>query len=252
VTNPEKRRSKRTLRKKQLAVKKEEVKAVKAEKVKSSPVAKLQQRASKSDLVVIHNSLRQLQQQAGQSIQQLWKNDEELRDGNRAAEFNLRAHQKVLNAMMVDLSTMAAALELTLNLRIRDAKLPDGSIEPRIDWPYYHELVEQDLVELAEQEKQERLANEAAAEESAATPDISMENDQDEVDAAAAELLEQTKIVAEEAGKMARGEPYDQSVIDEAQRVIDEDEAKHGADPILEAKEKQEDQFPDGAAIFGG
>jgi len=62
-------------------------------------------------------------------------------------------------------------------------------------------------------------------------------NDPEEVRAATKKLLEDTKRVAEEAGKMARGEPYDKGVITAAEKQI-EDAGR--------------EDFPEGAQIFGG
>lgn len=57
-----------------------------------------------------------------------------------------------------------------------------------------------------------------------------------EMQDAAQDLLDQTQKVAEEVGKMQRGEPYDKTVIEQAQAVID----------------SAEGNYPEGASIFGG
>jgi len=291
MTTPEKRRSKRAVKQKEVKIQRDSEKAAAKAKAKNAPAAKMQARVTRGELLgvqmTLQNHLQVLQQQTSQSVQQLWQNDGELRDGNRAAEFNLRAHQKVLNAFAVDLTFVSKAMQLLVNqfvpeenrgdfqdelvTTLKDIEYTDddGSIKVvrRINWIYYHELVEEDLKVIAEQEAAAKAVADAEAAKAAAKPAEPVvtkpeENDQDEVAAAAAELLEQTRRVAEESGKMARGEPYDKEVIAEAQRVIDEDEAKHG-DTGLEfgspAKEEEpqaappiEDGYPEGAAIFGG
>jgi hypothetical protein len=125
----------------------------------------------------------------------LHENHRELLRGLDASEFNLRAHQKVLNAMSLEHEQIVSLLEavgVDLNrlspegdqyktvklctLEMATVPLPqeDGSTKEvrRINWPYYHEQVKKDLKLLAEHEEQvkkqeeeeERLARKAAAE----------------------------------------------------------------------------------------
>lgn len=82
-----------------------------------------------------------------------------------AAEFNLRAHQKVLNSLAIEFERLVTHLndevfktehELVV-LDLADVTLPaDVGEVPlvvrRLNWPYYHEQVEKDLHVLKEAE----------------------------------------------------------------------------------------------------
>lgn len=165
------------------------------------------------------------------------QNHKELLEGLNASEFNLRAHQKVLNAMSLEHEQIVVLLETVggdLNrltdpedskyktvslstLQMATVPLPqeDGSTKEvrRINWPYYHQQVEKDLKLLAEHEEQvkkqeeeeKRLARKAAAE-------------------------------AEAAEKEAKEEA---PAAEEAQQEPPQDEPQEG-------------EFPEGAQIFGG
>jgi hypothetical protein len=123
------------------------------------------------------------------------QNHQELLQGLSASEFNLRAHQKVLNAMSLEqehvvalLNSMGADINklapegdqyknidlCTLNMATVQIPQEEGPPKEvrRIDWPYYHEQVKKDLAILKDYEEQvkkqkeeeERLARKAAAE----------------------------------------------------------------------------------------
>ena len=173
--------------------------------------------------------------------------------------------RNLLNDALGAINTLSAELDISefkeiesnkvemTNMEAKDADGNDITLK-RIDWAYYHKLVDLDLAEIARQEeivrKEEEAKKAALEEERKAKEKIDHEakikeiaeqaveagNDPEEVKAEPDKLLEQTKIVAEEVGKMQRGEEYDKEVIDEAQRMINEDEKNH----------------PEGATIFGG
>lgn len=265
--------------------------------------AKLQRRVTLQELqgvqLLLQNQLQALQTQASSSFAQSWENDEQLKNGLDSSEFNLRAHQKVLNAMSLEFMAMrrilvgiAQSLDVEIGVENPEAleyvKMTqvdiqrDGEVKAidRIDWSYYHEQVEQDLQAIAEIEAK-RKAEEAAAAAAAAKAaeeeqaqknaeagaELSEEleqgieelkeaavaagNDPEAVEAGARQLLGQSKRVAEELGKMKRGEPYDEAVIAEAQALIDADEAKEKGAPAA-VPPQEEDEFPEGATIFGG
>lgn len=211
---------------------------------------------------MIINQLKGLEQRVADSFKTVHDNVQSLKRGLDSAEFNLRAHQKVLNAMAVELEQQFGDMA---ELKLADVKIPteaddgekDELIIRRINWAFYHKEVEDELRRLLELEKaeQERIAEEkakleaetkkAALEEEKAKleeqlADLKKEaeeagNNPEEVETEAKKVLEQFQKVSEELGKMVRGEPHDQEVIAEAQQMIEEDERKH----------------PDGATIFG-
>ena len=106
-----------------------------------------------------------LEKRVTDNVKQLWDNQSEISKGMDAAEFNLRAHQKVLNSLAIEFERLVAHLndevfktehEMTV-LSLADVTLPaiDGEVARvvrRLDWPYYHEQVEKDLHALREAE----------------------------------------------------------------------------------------------------
>lgn len=228
--------------------------------------------------------IQELDNRVGAAMKQIWKNDEELKHGMDAAEFNLRAHQKVMNSVAMDLEAVAQRLTgmtklltqeeqpaLLSNLSMSDVTLPaeEGS-EPkvvrRVNWPYYHKEVEKDLAILAEVERQKAIAAQKrdAAEKRAKELEEKLVklsdaakadgNDPAEVEAAAKELLDRTKALAEELGKALRGESFDPDVINAAEKFIAEVEASEKAkeEPPKEALPDPHAELPEGASVFGG
>lgn len=218
---------------------------------------------------------QELDQKVGGTVKQIWKNEEELKGGLDASEYNLRSHQKVLNSIAIDLESTIKAVnalakmlapaspELTLeHLQLASVPLPaDEGQEPvvvrRINWAYYHGEVEKDLRILAEIEEK-RAAEEQqktqiqkldAAVKAVAEKAKAGGNDPAEVEEAAKELLGRTQKLAGELGKAMKGEPYDAAVIAEAEKFIAEVEAKEGAAAPLPDKNQE---LPEGAAVFGG
>jgi hypothetical protein len=137
-------------------------------------------RASLAQLTEVHRQaiggLTSLRQEVANNFAQVHGNHEELLQGLNASEFNLRAHQKVLNAMAMELERIAKALELDPPLEV--LQMADVPVAPqqgdelqqtvrRIDWPGYHSEVEADLKRIAEIEKQRAEAQKKAAEEEA-------------------------------------------------------------------------------------
>lgn len=340
-------------RKKQAGAKKQQ----EPKKPQGDQKPKVDPHRTNAKLIHVNNALnislqniQSLREETSSNVKQIWDNQEELKNGMGAAEYNLRAHQKVLNAIAIELDHLAGTyndLVQLLNdtvlkeevqkcgiggeLIMANIQLPpekEGE-EPktvrRIDWPYYHKQVDKDLEILAEleakaaeerrvrtaaiikavdklrdqcteeslkdladriekgeqilkdengvefeleeatraavasrlragplekREKEEPLPPELEAQiEKMAEKAVEAGNDQGVVQEEARRLLRQSKRVAEELGKMQRGEPYDEEVIAEAQRMIEADEAENPAEPV-EAKE--DDDIPEGATVFGG
>jgi len=181
------------------------------------------------------------------AVQQLYANEEELKGGITSAEFNLRTHQKVLNAICLELERFRLLFQAILPPEQRDTldqpvvqmaevTLPpaqeggDPVVVRRPNWPYYHEQVEKDLRILAELEAQKIAEAKAAAE-------------------AEAREKEAVKAAEEKAAL-------------EAEAVMDDGEEGELPEEIAElgegAKEEAQgeplpnNEFPEDASIFGG
>jgi hypothetical protein len=81
------------------------------------------------------------------SSTRLWTNQVELKNGLGSSEFNLRTHQKVINALILDLAPM----NILNGLQITKHSINDVTSSV-VDWSYYHTEVEKDLNILKEQE----------------------------------------------------------------------------------------------------
>lgn len=191
----------------------------------------------------------QLEKRVQDNVTQVWSNQEELKGGMDAAEFNLRAHQKVLNALAIELERLVQHLNDEVFstehkvevLELADVKLPaedgqEAQVVRRLNWPYYHEQVEHDLKILAELEAQ-RLKEEAEK-KAALEMEASMKkmteaseelvkaaeeagNDPEEVRQEYHKLMDLTQRVSVALGKKLRGEEYDIEALTEAQALID-------------------------------
>lgn len=160
-----------------------------------------------------------------QNLAQVHGNHEELLQGLNASEFNLRAHQKVLNAMAMDMERIAKALEL--DPPFEHLQMADVPVAPkqgdeiqqtvrRIDWPGYHTEVEADLARIAEIEKQRAEADKKRAEEEAAR-------------------IRKEKAEKDEADMKAQREAKEEPEPEQAEAPQDEDLS-----------------VPEGATVFGG
>jgi len=225
--------------------------------------------------------INNLQKSVSNSFTQQFQNIQSLAGGLDSAEFNLRSQQKVINGLALDqlrmfqvLDSMASdfnklAIEvrgedtelykdvLPVHVQYTDIKDEEGNIvDRRVDWPFYHEEVQKDKEEIQRLMKEQEEQAKAELEKAKAEADekqiqeevekvkeaaIEAGNDPEEVAEEAEKLLRETKAVADETGKMMRGEPFDEEVIAEAQKKIAEDEAQNEAS-----------EFPKGASIFGG
>lgn len=262
-------------------------KAAKRKKLKESRQGPPQQDPKKTNAKLSHvnnvanlvfQNVGSLEQRVQENVKQIWQNEEELKAGMDAAEFNLRAHQKVLNAFAMEFENLLAHLneevfrtehKLTV-LDLADVTLPSDGEEPlvvrRLNWPGYHEEVERDIQLLAEMEaakeaeEKEQLEKELQAdsgleEQMSALTGISAER----LEAAAGtdwletakeehEVLASLSLkVSDELQKKSAGEEYDQAIIEQAYQVLE-------AVALGEEKESVQpsSDIPEGAAVFGG
>jgi hypothetical protein len=122
-----------------------------------------------------------LRQHVAQDLQRIWGNQQEIIKGLKSAEYNLRAQQKVVNDLMVEnlklhklLITMARGADFQVEdqhglverdlgegLILKEVEYPEGK-ELRVDWSAYHKFVDEDLAEIAEQERKAEEAQKAA------------------------------------------------------------------------------------------
>jgi hypothetical protein len=108
--------------------------------------------------------LNKLSQEVQLAVGQLYQNDQNTKLGLDAAEFNLRTHQKVINAIGLDLVDFTAILSPMTNgkkplaVELLDTEIPQTESTPAgtttsINWPKYHGYVEAEMKALAEEER---------------------------------------------------------------------------------------------------
>lgn len=216
-----------------------------------------------------------LEKQVRENIKQVWDNQEEIKGGMDAAEFNLRAHQKVLNALAMEFEALVTHLNDEIFktehemhvLELADVTLPsdageESQVVRRLDWPYYHEQVEDDLKIIKKIEEQKDSEKKSAlelenqmkrlSETSAELVKAAEEagNDPVEVRAEYASMMALTQRVSVALGQKLRGEEYDQAALDEAQRLIASVELLDAS--LIEDAPQPQDDLPEGASVFGG
>lgn len=214
----------------------------------------------------------------------LHQNHQELLQGLNASEFNLRAHQKVLNAMALEhehaLEKLTGVMEpgqgaelCTLNMATLDIPQEDAPPKSvrRIDWPYYHKQVEKDLKILAEHEaavKAEREEEERLARKASAERQKKLVESCDRLREVSTEMsLKDLADRIEKGEQILKDEDLKEFELTDGERsmVVSrlregpiETEAKEEA-PEAEVPEEppqdesqEESEFPEGAQIFGG
>lgn len=134
------------------------------------------QKATLAQFATLAQEVQQAHQQlvakTNRAIAELWRNQQEILKGLGSAEFNLRAHQKVMNALALELDVfikslpmpVGSGIEVGPSFLIRKEVEVDGETSHKIDWPAYHEMVEEELKAMREAEK---AAKEAAAAQAA-------------------------------------------------------------------------------------
>ena len=111
-----------------------------------------------------HVELAKLSKDVQLAIGQLYQNDQNVKAGLDAAEFNLRAHQKVLNALAQGAVVMA---DETRQLQMVESEIPATPEHPAgkittINWPLYHKFVEVEMKAMAEEARKIDLAKRTA------------------------------------------------------------------------------------------
>ena len=212
-----------------------------------------------------------LEKRVQENVTQVWDNQRELKGGMDAAEFNLRAHQKVLNAFSLEFEELVSRLneeffkeEYKLSvIEMADVTLtPDADGEEqvvrRLNWPYYHKEVEADFEAKKAEEKRKALEfekqlkdlTEASADLVKAAEEAG--NDPEEVKKEYESLMKLSQDVSTALGNKMRGEEYDQGVLDEASAMIDKMARLGDEDFDVVPPEEADDDVPEGASVFGG
>ena len=96
----------------------------------------------RKSIVALQEQVTKLENTFRLSMKQTYDNHMALKEGLDASEFNLRAHQKALNATMLELQALGAKFS---TLQVKEDKAG-------IDWSTIHESVEADLKAMAEAE----------------------------------------------------------------------------------------------------
>jgi len=119
----------------------------------------------------VQQSHQELAAKTNRAINELWRNQQEILQGMGAAEFNLRAHQKVLNSVALEIDALikrlplAEGIEVSASFLIRKEVEVDGQKSLKIDWPAYHKMVDEEIKAMKEAEKAAQEAALKAAEE---------------------------------------------------------------------------------------
>ena len=113
--------------------------------------------------------LTKLSQEVRLAVAQLYQNDQNIKLGMDAAEFNLRTHQKVINAIGLDLADFTTILSPMTNgkkplaVELLDIEIPLTESHPAgttttINWPKYHGYVEEEMKAMVEEARKADLA----------------------------------------------------------------------------------------------
>ena len=115
----------------------------------------------------MHAELAKLSQDTQLAIGHLFQNDQSLKTGLDAAEFNLRTHQKVINAVTVDVLDYVINRDppgLPTRIDTVTVEEPMTDSHPAhtrvsVDWVKYHGYVEAEMKALAEEARKADLVN---------------------------------------------------------------------------------------------
>jgi hypothetical protein len=114
----------------------------------------------------MHAELSKLSQDVQLAVGQLFQNDQSLKTGLDAAEFNLRAHQKVINAVAVDVLDYVINKDPVFQLPTRintiavEEPMTDSApahTRVSVDWVKYHGYVEAEMKAMAEEARKADL-----------------------------------------------------------------------------------------------
>lgn len=105
--------------------------------------------APQKDIITdILTRLRTLEVGVSESLREVYENQTSLKAGLDSAEFNLRSHQKVLNATAKELESMIEEPDATTGKKLLFVESTVVDADLRVDWAAYHQHVETDLVDI--------------------------------------------------------------------------------------------------------
>jgi len=189
----------------------------------------------------LQENFRQLLNRYEASTQVLFENQQSMKAGLDAAEFNLRAYQKVLDDIM---SAKVRVCSGDPNAVVVTAE------NTRIDWPSYHAEVEKDMKELADIERQrvheQRLARFKAVEAHLEEFEKRALEEIHEDEGAVKHFTDISARSATEIEKMKSGQEYDADVVDRWVSVINYYRKKWAA------KDATKEVRPEEPVEFGG
>ena len=116
----------------------------------------------------MHAELAKLSQDVQLAVGQLFQNDQSVKAGLDSAEFNLRTHQKVINALAQDSFLVPnAGPGTTTYLKLVETEIPatedhPAGITTSINWPLYHKYVEDEMKAMEDEARKVDLAKRTA------------------------------------------------------------------------------------------
>lgn len=212
-----------------------------------------------NSLEAIHHRQANFEQTAIENLREVYENQKSLKAGLDSAEFNLRAHQKVLNALVQEIESLVDDSADGKKLLHVEGTLIEGKVH--VDWAKYHQYVENDLVEVRKIEA-ERLK----AEYTPIVQTIKQGLDafiiqkqfqvgqlpEDQIERATESLNNFEKAVKEEVELFESGGEYDTKKLKKFHGLVLTAATKEEQPAEAPVVDPQTPEYPEGTAVFGG
>jgi plasmid stabilization system protein ParE len=209
-------------------------------------------------LVMIMQRVYGLEQSVIDNFRDVFDNQTSLKAGLDSAEFNLRAHQKVLNALVQEVDSLIEGDAEGKKLLHVEGAIVEGKLH--VDWAKYHQYVDADIMEIrkieAEKLKEEyaqinKEINEGLPEFEARKEAQIQTLDEDQRHSALVSLANFVKAIKDEMAKCESGdESFDSKKLRKLHRLIVDSVKVHKPAPSVAEASKTE--YPEGASVFGG
>jgi hypothetical protein len=214
--------------------------------------------------------LTTLEARVADSFKDVFTNQQQLKAALDSAEYNLRAHQKVLNAVVSEIAASrlgAHAGNPDIVAGFSHLDILHTGVETKIDWPKYHGYVTKDLEELQKLED-EKLKSESLQMAAEIKKDLEWFTERKVAEISKLEL--EPRLAAETTLKLflARASAEVDNVLEDkdfdhgklkkvfklfaAERVRASEETEEEPAIPSEAPEPEDESEPEGATIFGG
>lgn len=197
------------------------------------------------------------------NFRDVYENQAQLKAGLDSAEFNLRAHQKVLNALVQEIESLVDESTDGKKLLHVEGALVEGKLH--VDWAKYHQYVENDLVEVRKIEAAKQKAEYGAVvknikdnlEAFVAQKKQQIEGlDEDQKEKAHASLVNFTKSIESEVNLYETDGEYDTKKLNKFRSLIITSLVGSAAKPAKAEEtpvvEPPKSEYPEGATVFGG